>query len=140
MAFSARSWLSPCLRRRRAVAAQASRRKPTRRRSSKWSFAGPFGKYDRGQLQRGFKVYREVCQICHGLALLSFRNLAEPGGPGFTPAQAAAIAAEYQVQDEPDDQGEVKERPGRLADRFPPPFTNDNRRAPATTPCRPTCR
>ena len=91
----------------------------------KWSFSGPFGKYDQGQLQRGLKVYREVCQVCHGLTLLSFRNLAEPGGPGFTPAQAAAIAAEYQVKGEPDDQGEVKDRPGRLADRFPPPFPNE---------------
>jgi cytochrome c1 len=92
----------------------------------KWSFAGPFGKYDRAQLQRGFKVYREVCQVCHGLTLLSFRNLAEPGGPGFTPAQVAVIAAEYQVKAEPDDQGEVKDRPGRPADRFPAPFPNDN--------------
>src|SRR5262245_54692622 len=92
----------------------------------KWSFAGPIGKFDRAQLQRGFKVYREVCQTCHGLTLLSFRNLAEPGGPGFTPAQVAVIAAEYQVKAEPDDQGEVKDRPGRPADRFPPPFPNDN--------------
>ena len=77
------------------------------------------------QLQRGFKVYREVCQVCHGLTLLSFRNLAEPGGPGFTPAQVAAIAAEYKVKDEPNDQGEVKDRPGRPADRFPSPFPNE---------------
>ena len=60
--------------------------------SYKWSFAGPFGRYDQGQLQRGFKVYREVCLQCHGMQLLSFRNLAEPGGPGFTTAQAAAVA------------------------------------------------
>jgi cytochrome c1 len=92
---------------------------------NKWSFAGPFGKYDRAQLQRGFKVYREVCQVCHGLKLLAFRNLAEPGGPAFTSAQAAAIAAEYQVKGDPDDQGEVKDRPGRLADQFPPPFPNE---------------
>jgi len=92
----------------------------------KWSFAGPFGKYDRGQLQRGFKVYREVCQACHSLSLLSFRNLAEPGGPGFTVPQAAAIAAEYKVQDGPNDAGEMFERAGRLADRFPKPFPNDN--------------
>jgi ubiquinol-cytochrome c reductase cytochrome b/c1 subunit len=91
-----------------------------------WSFAGLFGKFDRGQLQRGFKVYHEVCKTCHGLTLLSFRNLAEPGGPGFTAAQAAAIAAEYEVMGEPDDKGEVKPRPGRLADRFPAPFKNDN--------------
>jgi ubiquinol-cytochrome c reductase cytochrome b/c1 subunit len=92
----------------------------------KWSFGGPFGKFDQGQLQRGFRVYREVCQVCHGLNLLSFRNLADPGGPAFTQAQAAAVAAEYQVPADPDDQGEVKDRPGRLADRFPPPFKNDN--------------
>jgi ubiquinol-cytochrome c reductase cytochrome b/c1 subunit len=55
---------------------------------------------------------------------LSFRNLAEPGGPGFTEAQAAAIAAEYKVK-ELNDQGEMAERPGRLADNFPPPFEND---------------
>ncbi len=92
----------------------------------KWSFAGPVGKFDRAQLQRGFKVYREVCQTCHGLSLLSFRNLADPGGPGFTTAQAAAIAAEYKVQDGPNDQGEMYERDGRLADRFPPPTTWKN--------------
>jgi ubiquinol-cytochrome c reductase cytochrome b/c1 subunit len=92
----------------------------------KWSFAGPFGKFDRAQLQRGFKVYREVCQTCHGLSLVAFRNLADPGGPGFTSAQAAAVAAEYQVPADPDDQGEVKDRAARLADRFPPPFKNEN--------------
>jgi ubiquinol-cytochrome c reductase cytochrome b/c1 subunit len=91
-----------------------------------WSFAGPFGKFDRAQVQRGLKVYREVCQTCHGLNLLAFRNLTAPDGPGFTTAQAEAIAAEYQVPGDPDDQGEVKERPARLADRFPPPFKNDN--------------
>jgi ubiquinol-cytochrome c reductase cytochrome b/c1 subunit len=87
-----------------------------------WSFAGPFGKYDKGQLQRGFKVYREVCLQCHGMELLSFRNLAEPGGPGFTTAQAAAVAAEYKIQDGVDDQGKPIERERRIADRFPPPL------------------
>jgi cytochrome c1 len=92
----------------------------------RWSFSGVFGKFNRAQLQRGLKVYREVCSTCHGLGLLSFRNLAEAGGPEFTSPQAAAIAAEYKVQDGPNDQGEMFERPGRLADRFPPPFPNDN--------------
>jgi cytochrome c1 len=91
----------------------------------RWSFAGPFGKFDRGQLQRGLKVYREVCAVCHGLKMIAFRNLADPGGPGFTTAQAAAVAAEYKVADGPNDQGEMFERPGRLADYFPPPFPND---------------
>lgn len=92
----------------------------------KWSFAGAFGKYDRAQLQRGFKVYREVCQNCHGMTLLSFRNLAEAGGPGFSAAQAAAVAAEYKIKDGPNDAGDMFERPGRPADRFPSPFPNEN--------------
>ena len=92
----------------------------------KWSFAGMFGKYDRAQLQRGFKVYREVCQNCHGMTLLSFRNLAEAGGPGFSVAQAAAVAAEYKIKDGPNDAGDMFERPGRPADRFPAPFPNEN--------------
>ncbi len=92
----------------------------------KWSFAGPFGKYDRGQLQRGFKVYREVCQACHSLSLVAFRTLGDPGGPAFTLPQVRAIAAEYKVQDGPNDAGEMFERPGRPGDRFPKPFPNDN--------------
>ena len=91
----------------------------------KWSFAGPFGKFDRGELQRGFKVYKEVCATCHGLSYVAFRNLAEPGGPGYSAAQAAAVAAEYKIKDGPNDQGEMFERPGRPADRFPSPFPND---------------
>ena len=90
-----------------------------------WSFAGPFGVYDQAQLQRGFKVYREVCSTCHSLKLLAFRNLADPGGPGFTEAQAAAVAAEYQVTDGPNDQGQMFQRPGKISDYFPPPFPND---------------
>lgn len=90
----------------------------------KWSFAGPFGKYDEAQLQRGFKIYREVCSNCHSIELLSFRNLADPGGPGFTEAQAEAVAAEYKIKDL-DDQGNQIERAGRPADHFPPPFANE---------------
>jgi cytochrome c1 len=89
-----------------------------------WSFAGPFGAYDQAQLQRGFKIYREVCSNCHSLNLLSFRNLAEPGGPGYTEAQVAQIASEYKIKDL-NDKGEPIERPGRPADHFPPPFPNE---------------
>jgi cytochrome c1 len=91
----------------------------------KWSFAGPFGIYDPAQLQRGFKIYREVCQACHSMSMLSFRNLGEAGGPGFSQAQVRAIAQEYKITDGPNDQGEMFERPGRPADRFPSPFPND---------------
>jgi ubiquinol-cytochrome c reductase cytochrome b/c1 subunit len=87
---------------------------------NKWSFAGPFGKFDRGQLQRGFKVYREVCETCHGIQLLSFRNLSQPDGPSFSPAEVEVVAASYKYK-EPNDQGDMVERNGRPADRFPPP-------------------
>jgi ubiquinol-cytochrome c reductase cytochrome b/c1 subunit len=90
-----------------------------------WSFSGPFGTYDQAQLQRGFKVYREVCSNCHSLKLLSFRNLADAGGPGFTEAQAAAVAESYQIDDGPNDQGQMFQRPGKVSDFFPPPFPND---------------
>jgi ubiquinol-cytochrome c reductase cytochrome b/c1 subunit len=94
--------------------------------SLKWSFAGPFGKFDRGALQRGYKVYKEVCATCHSMSLMHYRNLADPGGPGFTEAQALAVASEVQVKDGPNDAGDMFERPGRLADKFPSPFANEN--------------
>lgn len=90
-----------------------------------WSFSGPFGKYDAGQLQRGFKIYTEVCSSCHALSLVAFRNLHEYGGPGFSEEQARAIAEDHKVQDGPNDAGEMFERPGRLSDRFPKPFPNE---------------
>ena len=90
----------------------------------KWSFSGPFGKFDEAQLQRGFKIYREVCSNCHSLNLLSFRNLGEPGGPGFSEAQVAQIASEYKINDL-DDSGQPIQRPGRPADHFPAPFPNE---------------
>ena len=93
--------------------------------SAKWSFAGPFGTFDRGAVQRGLKVYKEVCSNCHSLQYIAFRNLSEPGGPGYTPAQAAAFAAEYKIKDGPNDAGDMFERPGRPADYFPSPFPNE---------------
>jgi ubiquinol-cytochrome c reductase cytochrome b/c1 subunit len=90
-----------------------------------WSFWGPLGTYDRGQLQRGFKVYREVCSACHGLKLVAFRSLAQPGGPGFTEPQVKTVAAEYQINDGPNDRGEMFQRPGRLSDYFPSPDPNE---------------
>ena len=87
-----------------------------------WSFAGPFGTFDRGQLQRGFQVYKEVCAACHGLNYISYRNLIDLG---FSPTEIKAIAAEYTVKDGPNDLGEFYERPGRPTDRFFRPFDND---------------
>jgi len=87
-----------------------------------WSFEGFFGTYDRSAAQRGFQVYREVCSGCHGLEYIAFRNLE---ALGFTEEEVQAVAAEYQVADGPNDEGEMFERPAVPADRFPPPYPND---------------
>lgn len=89
-----------------------------------WSWEGPFGQYDRQQLQRGYQVYKEVCAACHSMRLVSFRNLSQPGGPEFSEAQMKAIAAGVQVNGL-DEKGETIQRPGTPADRFPSPFANE---------------
>ena len=105
------------------ASAQHSHETKTPQRQS-WSFAGPFGSFDRAQLQRGFRVFREVCSNCHSAKLISFRNLAQPGGPEFSEAQVKALAAEYKVQDGPGEDGKMFERPARPADRFPSNYAN----------------
>jgi ubiquinol-cytochrome c reductase cytochrome c1 subunit len=96
-----------------------------------WSFHGPFGTFDPAQLQRGFKIYREVCSSCHSLNYVAFRNLAQPGGPEFSEGQVRALAAEYKIQDGPNEAGDMFERPGRPSDHFPSPFPNENAAAAA---------
>lgn len=90
-----------------------------------FSFEGPFGTFDRGQLQRGYLVYKEVCAACHSARFLHFRSLGEAGGPQFSEAEVKSLAASFQVQDGPNDQGEMYERPGLPSDRFPSPFPNE---------------
>jgi ubiquinol-cytochrome c reductase cytochrome c1 subunit len=90
-----------------------------------WSFAGPFGRFDKAQLQRGYQVYREVCSNCHSMKFMAFRNLADAGGPGFSESQVKALAETFKVQDGPNDAGDMFERPGRPSDPFPSPFANE---------------
>lgn len=87
-----------------------------------WSFSGFFGTYDRAALQRGFQVYEQVCSSCHSLRLVAFRNLSELG---YNDAEIRAIAADYTVEDGPDDQGNMYERDAEASDKFPPPFPNE---------------
>ncbi|NDV85648.1 cytochrome c1 [Aurantimonas aggregata] len=93
-----------------------------------WTFAGPFGRWDLGQLQRGLKVYTEACAVCHSMNLVSMRSLTDLG---YSEEQVQAFAAQYQVQDGPDDTGEMFERPGTPSDRFPAPFPNPEAAAAA---------
>jgi len=89
-----------------------------------WSFDGVFGTFDRASLQRGYQVYQEVCAGCHSVQHLSYRNLSEKGGPEFSAEEAKAIAAQFEVTDGPNEDGEMFTRPGRLSDKFIKPFPN----------------
>jgi cytochrome c1 len=90
-----------------------------------WSFGGLLGHFEDAQLQRGFRVYTEICARCHGVKRLAFRNLAQPGGPGFPEAAIKSLAATHEVDAEPNEEGKVVKRPATLADHIPPPFRND---------------
>ncbi|HZV83575.1 MAG TPA: cytochrome c1 [Brevundimonas sp.] len=101
-------------------------------RDGGFSFEGPFGAFHQGQLQRGYKVYREVCASCHSMNLMYFRTLAEPGGPFYdehqvNPAEnrfVKALAKEVQIADIDTETGEAMMRDGTAADRFPNPYPN----------------
>jgi ubiquinol-cytochrome c reductase cytochrome c1 subunit len=87
-----------------------------------FAFEGIFGTFDQAALQRGFQVYEGVCSTCHGLRLVAFRNLE---ALGYNEDEIKAIAADYQVEDGPNDQGEMFMRDAIPSDRFPPPFPNE---------------
>src|SRR5687767_1764506 len=99
-----------------------------------FSFEGPFGKFDKAELQRGYKVYREVCASCHAMELMSFRNLGQKGGPFYDAKYpnpndnpyVKALAAEIQVNDIDSETGDTVQRAATSADRFPSPFPNES--------------
>lgn len=97
-----------------------------------WSFSGFRGQFDQAQLQRGFQVYQTVCANCHGLSRVRFRNLAEPGGPGFPEEAVKKLAESWPNQiPEMNDQGEIADknglikRPAKLFDPILGPYLND---------------
>jgi ubiquinol-cytochrome c reductase cytochrome c1 subunit len=98
-----------------------------------WSFEGPLGKFDKAQLQRGYKVYREVCSACHAMNLMYFRNLGQKGGPFYDPKYpnpnnnpyVKSLAKDIQVKDIDTETGDSIQRPGTPADKFPSPFPNE---------------
>ena len=99
-----------------------------------WSFSGPFGTYDKAQLQRGLKVYKEVCSACHSMKLVPFRSLEELG---YNEEQVKAFSAEYEVQDGPNADGEMFTRKAGASDYFPSPFANPEAAAAANNGAAP---
>jgi ubiquinol-cytochrome c reductase cytochrome c1 subunit len=90
--------------------------------SQDWHFEGIFGTFDRASVQRGLQVYLEVCAGCHSLKQVAYRNLHDLG---FSDAEIKAIAANYEVTDGPNDEGEMFQRAAIPSDRFVSPFANE---------------
>lgn len=89
----------------------------------KWTFSSIFGVFKRDQLQRGYQVYKEVCSACHGVKRISYRNL---NALGFSEAAIKALAAEHMIQDGPNSEGKMFDRPALPKDPMNGPFPNDN--------------
>ena len=89
-----------------------------------FSFDGPFGKYDRQQLQRGFQVYKEVCSACHSMKLLAFRDLEQIG---FSKPEVKALAKGWAVEAPSinPDTGEATTRKSIPSDYLTPPYANE---------------
>ena len=106
---------------------------PKEPKSVAWSFAGPFGKFDTAQVQRGYKVYREVCAACHSMNLMYFRNLGQKNGPFYDPEYknptenpyVKSLAKDIQVNDIDQETGDTVQRAATAADKFPSPFPNE---------------
>ncbi|RYN97091.1 Cytochrome c1, heme protein [Alternaria tenuissima] len=78
--------------------------------------------FDHGALRRGFQVYREVCASCHSISRVPYRAVV---GKFMTVDEAKALAEENEYDPEPNDQGEIEKRPGKLSDYMPAPYKND---------------
>ncbi|KAI3625201.1 hypothetical protein CBS9595_000562 [Malassezia furfur] len=88
----------------------------------RWSSLGWFDTYDHMSIRRGFQVYQEVCATCHSLQRIAWRNLV---GVSHTVDEAKAMASEVEYTDGPNDDGDMFQRPGKLADYLPSPYPNE---------------
>ncbi|XP_078238040.1 cytochrome c1, heme protein, mitochondrial-like [Pogona vitticeps] len=86
-----------------------------------WEHGGLLKAFDHSSIRRGYEVYKQVCSACHSLQYMAFRHLI---GVIHTEEEAKALAAEIQVEDGPDDEGNMFTRPGLISDYFPKPYPN----------------
>jgi len=94
----------------------------TRPEKYPWKHDRFFGSFDYGSLRRGFEVYRQICSTCHSMNFMAYRCLV---GYTHTLVQARALAATIEVQDGPDEKGQMYMRPGRISDKFKAPYANE---------------
>ncbi|XP_024388097.1 cytochrome c1-2, heme protein, mitochondrial isoform X2 [Physcomitrium patens] len=87
-----------------------------------WSHSGWFSSYDHASIRRGHQVYKEVCAACHAMSLVTYRDLI---GVAYTEAEVKALASEIEVEDGPNDAGEMFMRPGKPSDHLQAPYANE---------------
>lgn len=87
-----------------------------------WPHNGPFNTFDHASIRRGYQVYREVCAACHSLDRVAWRNFVDVS---HTTDEVKEMAAQFEYDDEPDDQGNPRKRPGKLSDYIPGPYPNE---------------
>ncbi|KAJ7556230.1 hypothetical protein O6H91_05G075400 [Diphasiastrum complanatum] len=87
-----------------------------------WPHNGILSSYDHSSLRRGHQVYQQVCSACHSMSLVAYRDLI---GVAYTEDEVKALAAEVEIEDGPNDEGEMYSRPGKPSDHFPKPYANE---------------
>lgn len=87
-----------------------------------WPHSGILSSYDHASIRRGHQVYQQVCATCHSMSLIAYRDLI---GIAYTEDEVKAISAESEVEDGPNDEGEMYTRPGKPSDHFPKPYANE---------------
>ncbi|KOC62593.1 Cytochrome c1-2, heme protein, mitochondrial [Habropoda laboriosa] len=87
-----------------------------------WGFHGVLKAFDHSALRRGWLVYRTVCHTCHSLRYVKFLDLVETT---HSVEEATATASEFEVEDGPDDEGNMYTRSCKLTDRVPDPYPNE---------------
>lgn len=86
-----------------------------------WDHTGPLSSFDAAAIRRGHQVYTEICASCHSLNRIAFRNLV---GVCYTEDEVKDMAADIEVEDGPNDEGDMFDRPGKLSDKLPAPYKN----------------
>jgi len=87
-----------------------------------WSHNGFLSSYDHNSIRRGYEVYKNVCATCHSMNRLAYRNLVDIC---YTEEEVKSLIEEVDVEDGPNDEGEMFERPAKLSDYFPSPYKNE---------------
>lgn len=122
MSAFAKTTLSAAIALTMAVAGAAGAAEAPKPIDRSWPHEGVFGAFDRAAKQRGFQVYTQVCAGCHGLKYMAFRNLS---ALGYNEDEIRSIAANFMVEDGPDEFGDMFMREAEPSDHFPSPFANE---------------